>query len=91
MYRAALATARNVICHNYGGVSNRPGLRYLGPVKNHTYAPRFIPFKFKSTDTYLLEPGDSLTFPGEVAHGPEKLVKFPIKFLSFIVYPRSAE
>ena len=58
MYRAALATARNVICHNYGGVSNRPGLRYLGPVKNHTYAPRFIPFKFKSTDTYLLEFGD---------------------------------
>ena len=42
-------------------------------------------------DTYLLEPGDSLTFQGEVAHGPEKLVKFPIKFLSFIVYPRSAE
>lgn len=58
MYRAALATARNVICHNYGGVSNRPGLRYLGPVKNHTYAPRFIPFKFKSSDTYLLEFGD---------------------------------
>jgi len=26
-----------------------------------------------------------------VAHGPEKLVKFPIKFLSFIVYPRSVE
>ena len=58
MYRAALATARNVICHNYGGVSNRPGLRYLGPVKNHTYAPRFIKFKFKATDTYLLEFGD---------------------------------
>lgn len=42
-------------------------------------------------DTYLLEPGDSLTFQGEVAHGPEKLVRFPIKFLSVIVYPRSAE
>ncbi len=42
-------------------------------------------------DTYLLEAGDSLTFQGEVAHGPEKLVKFPIKFLSFIVYPRSVE
>ncbi len=37
--------------------------------------------------TYLLEPGDALTFQGEVPHGPEKLVKYPIKFLSFIVYP----
>ncbi len=42
-------------------------------------------------DTYLLEPGDALTFQAEVAHGPEKLVKCPIKFLSFIVYPRNAE
>lgn len=41
--------------------------------------------------TYLLEPGDSLTFQGEIPHGPEKLVKCPIKFLSFIVYPRAAE
>lgn len=42
-------------------------------------------------DTYLLEPGDSLTFQAEVTHGPEKLIKCPIKFLSFIVYPRGAE
>lgn len=41
--------------------------------------------------TYLLEPGDSLTFQGEVPHGPEKLVQCPIKFLSFIVYPRAGE
>lgn len=41
--------------------------------------------------TYLLEPGDALTFQGEIPHGPEKLVKCPIKFLSFIVYPRAAE
>ncbi|MCW5321708.1 XRE family transcriptional regulator [Verminephrobacter aporrectodeae subsp. tuberculatae] len=41
--------------------------------------------------TYVLEPGDSLTFDGKVAHGPEKLLKFPIKFLSVIVYPHRAE
>jgi transcriptional regulator with XRE-family HTH domain len=41
-------------------------------------------------DTYVLEPGDALSFPGEVPHGPERLLKFPIKFLSVIVYPRSA-
>lgn len=42
-------------------------------------------------DTYLLEPGDSLTFQGEVPHGPEKMIKFPIKYLCFIVYPRGVE
>jgi transcriptional regulator with XRE-family HTH domain len=42
-------------------------------------------------ETYLLEPGDSLTFQGEVPHGPERLVKCPIKFLSIIVYPQHRE
>jgi len=41
--------------------------------------------------TYRLEPGDALTFQGEIPHGPEKLLQCPIKFLSFIVYPRAAE
>jgi len=42
--------------------------------------------------TYLLEPGDSLTFSGSVPHGPERLVKLPIRFLAIIMYdsPRSA-
>jgi transcriptional regulator with XRE-family HTH domain len=31
---------------------------------------------------FLLEPGDSLQFIGEVAHGPTKLVSLPITFLS---------
>ncbi len=42
-------------------------------------------------ETYLLEPGDSLSFEGEVPHGPERLAKCPIKFLSVIVYPRQAD
>jgi hypothetical protein len=57
-YRVALATARNAIIHSYGGVSNRAGLHYLGPCKEHTYAPRLIPFKFKTTDAYILEFGN---------------------------------
>jgi transcriptional regulator with XRE-family HTH domain len=36
--------------------------------------------------TYLLEPGDALTFRGEVPHGPEKLLELPIHFLSIIIY-----
>lgn len=37
--------------------------------------------------TYILEPGDALTFPGNVTHGPERLLKLPIRFLSVIFYP----
>lgn len=41
--------------------------------------------------TYVLEPGDALSFQGTVPHGPERLVRCPIRFLSVIVYPQSAE
>jgi transcriptional regulator with XRE-family HTH domain len=36
--------------------------------------------------TYLLEPGDSLTFRGDIPHGPEQLIELPIHFLSTIIY-----
>lgn len=35
---------------------------------------------------YPMHPGDSLTFDGEVPHGPEKLVQVPIKLLSVVNY-----
>lgn len=38
------------------------------------------------SQVYLLEPGDSLSFRGDVPHGPERLVTLPIRFLSIIVY-----
>jgi transcriptional regulator with XRE-family HTH domain len=37
--------------------------------------------------TNVLEPGDALTFRGDVPHGPERLIKLPIRFLSIIIYP----
>ncbi len=36
--------------------------------------------------TYLLEPGDALTFRGDIPHGPEKLIELPIRFLAIIYY-----
>lgn len=36
--------------------------------------------------TYMLTPGDALTFRGDIPHGPEKLLELPIKFLSVIIY-----
>jgi quercetin dioxygenase-like cupin family protein len=40
--------------------------------------------------TYLLEAGDSLTFRGDVPHGPEHLLALPIRFLAIIYYPNGA-
>lgn len=40
---------------------------------------------------YVLEPGDSLTFRGDVPHGPERLIELPIRFLAIIHYDAPAE
>jgi hypothetical protein len=34
----------------------------------------------------VLRPGDTLTFRGDIAHGPERLEKVPIRMLSLIIY-----
>ncbi|MEO8858641.1 MAG: XRE family transcriptional regulator [Burkholderiaceae bacterium] len=36
--------------------------------------------------SYMLGPGDSLTFRGSVPHGPDKLIKLPIRMLATIIY-----
>jgi transcriptional regulator with XRE-family HTH domain len=41
--------------------------------------------------TYVLRPGDTLTFRGEIAHGPERLEKVPIRMLSIIIYGNENE
>lgn len=42
------------------------------------------------TESYLLQPGDSLSFRADIPHGPEKLEKVPIRMLSIIVYDTEA-
>lgn len=37
-------------------------------------------------NTYVMGPGDSLTLRGEVPHGPERLMRLPIRMLSIIMY-----
>jgi transcriptional regulator with XRE-family HTH domain len=39
---------------------------------------------------YPLEPGDSLQFDGEVAHGPRRLTTLPVQFLSVKAYGHAA-
>jgi transcriptional regulator with XRE-family HTH domain len=41
--------------------------------------------------TYLLGPGDSLTFSGQIPHGPGRLVELPIRFITVIVYDTAAD
>ncbi|MBY4822046.1 XRE family transcriptional regulator [Burkholderia contaminans] len=41
--------------------------------------------------TYILHPGDTLTFRADVPHGPERLIKTPIQFLSIFVYGPPAD
>ena len=36
--------------------------------------------------TYVMKPGGTLTFRGDIAHGPERLEKVPIRMLSLIIY-----
>jgi transcriptional regulator with XRE-family HTH domain len=42
-------------------------------------------------NTYVLSPGDALTFEGSISHGPEKMIKCPIRFLTVLMYPNGVE
>jgi len=57
-YAVAMRTARNALVYATGGLSNRPGTQYVGPVKSHTDTVRLIPFEASSDDTYILEFGN---------------------------------
>lgn len=58
-YYTGLKTCRNFIVRQYGGVSNRPGTRFVGEPKNSgSKAVRLIPFQFSTVQTYVLEFGD---------------------------------
>ncbi len=41
-----------------------------------------------SDNTYRMLPGDSLFFDADAPHGPDNLIKLPIRFLSIIAYAR---
>mgnify|MGYP003672153812 CR=1 FL=1 len=57
-YQNSLRRANNMFVHQFGGISNRPGFQFIGPVKDQASAPRLVEFQFKSTDTHILEFGN---------------------------------
>lgn len=50
-YENGAAKLRNVVIHPTGGVSRRPGLRYVGDAAG---AARLVAFEFNTEQTYLL-------------------------------------
>jgi len=59
-YREGLSELTNFLVLPQGGVTRRPGTEYLGEVKDSDDVTRLIPFQFKTSDTYILEFGDSI-------------------------------
>lgn len=57
-YQTGLRACRNFIVRRSGGIDNRPGLRYLGAVKDADQPARLLPFVFNADQTYLLEFGE---------------------------------
>lgn len=53
-YDSALRKGRNVFVHAHGGVSNRPGLRFVCEVMNSDYRHRLLPFVRESDDATVL-------------------------------------
>lgn len=41
------------------------------------------------SNLYRMLPGDSLFFDADAPHGPEELIKLPMRYLSIISYPQS--
>ena len=40
--------------------------------------------------SFHLQPGDSLFFDADAPHGPDQLIKLPVRYLSVISYPQSS-
>lgn len=62
-YALALKTAKNCLISKYGGIMNRPGLEYVGEVKDSSQSTRILPFQFSTTQAYVLEVGEQIMRP----------------------------
>jgi hypothetical protein len=57
-FHAALKTCKNWFVHEHGGISTRPGSKYIAEVKDSSAAARLIPFEYNDAQAYALEFGD---------------------------------
>ena len=59
-YRQGLSDLTNMVVMPHGGVTRRPGTKFISEVKDSADKTRIIPFVFKASDTYILEFGDQV-------------------------------
>jgi len=57
-YYIGMRTVRNWIIRQYGGASNRMGLRYVAEARYHDRDFRLVKFQFNEEQTYVIELGD---------------------------------
>lgn len=57
-YQTGLQTCRNFVVMRHGGVSNRPGTKFIAEVKDSTKSVRLVKFVFNASQTYVLEFGN---------------------------------
>jgi hypothetical protein len=62
-YATGLRRARNVMILKYGGVTKRPGTRFVAEAYDHDAPVRLAPFQFSLTQTYALEMGQGYMRP----------------------------
>lgn len=62
-YSSALRRARNVTILKYGGVTKRPGTRFVARAWDDTNPVRLFPFQFSLSQTYALEMGQGYMRP----------------------------
>lgn len=58
-YPNAAKMCRNFILLPQGGLSRRPGSRFVKEVKDSTAATRLLPFEYSESDSYGIEAGDA--------------------------------
>lgn len=57
-FKSSLALCENFVVQQHGGVTKRPGFKFVAEVKDSTLATRIIPFSFNTEQTYILEFGN---------------------------------
>lgn len=58
-YTAGVKRARNFIIQRYGGLSFRPGFRYIGEVDTFSEKLKYIPFQYNIEQSYVLAIGNT--------------------------------
>lgn len=62
-YAVAAKRARNMVVLKYGGLTMRPGTRYVGEVYDAAHDLRLLPFQFSLEQAYALEMGQGYMRP----------------------------